>query len=246
MDFPLLRILLVDDEPLALERARRLLGVVGGVEVIGECSNGRDALACIEADPPDAVLLDINMPELDGLRMLEALDDPPAIIFATAYDQHAVRAFDLDATDYLLKPFSAERLGRALAKVKKQLGDHTQADLANTASSSGVRIPVDTGRCIQMIPSENLSGARIDESVVFLLHDDGELLCYAGTLQNLELHLPPRSFLRASRSAIVNLNAIERFEPTEEGGLKLSLRGGHTEQVSRRRARFFRRRLNLS
>ncbi|MCC7391964.1 response regulator [Candidatus Sumerlaeota bacterium] len=115
-----IRLLIVDDEPLARERARRLLDRAQDIDIVGECANGTEAFAAIEKLQPDVVLLDINMPGLDGLRLVEALDDPPAIIFATAHDHHAVQAFELEAADYLLKPFSAERLKRALDRVRQQ------------------------------------------------------------------------------------------------------------------------------
>lgn len=238
MSMPPLRVLIVDDEPLARERTRRLLERLGGVEVLGECANGREALESLEKEAPDVLLLDINMPELDGLRLIEALDDPPAIILATAYEHHALRAFELEVTDYLLKPFSAERLGKALSRVRKQLGGDTQETIA--AASEPVRLPVDTGRGIELVSSRELSGACIEEGVVFLLRADGERLCFAGTLQELEKALPASDFLRASRRALVHLAAIERFESNEDGSLSLYLSGGHQEQVSRRRARFFR------
>jgi two-component system LytT family response regulator len=240
---PRLRVLIADDEPLARERARRLLERVGDIEIIGECSNGRDALHQIETDPPDVVLLDINMPELDGIRLIEALDDAPAIILATAYEHHAVRAFELEVTDYLLKPYSAERLARALCRVRRQLsGTEGVSGPVSPCEAPAARIPADTGRGIELIPVAELAAARIETSVVFLLRVDGERLCYAGTLQELEQQLSPTAFIRASRRAVVNLNSIERYESTVEGGLLLHLHGGHQEIVSRRRARFFRAR----
>jgi DNA-binding LytR/AlgR family response regulator len=235
-----LRLLLVDDEPLARERARRLLERVGDVEIVGEAQHGREALARIEELQPDVLLLDINMPELDGLRLLEALDDPPAVIFATAHEHHAVRAFDLEAVDYLLKPFSAERLKRALDRVRRQFA---LGKAAGAEGGKSGRIPAENGRSIELLPPERIVAARIDEGVVFLLRDDGEKLTFAGSLQELEEQLPLEDFLRASRRSIVQVAAIERFVPTLEGGLLLYLRGGAEEVVSRRRARFFRSRL---
>jgi two-component system LytT family response regulator len=241
MTSPALRLLIVDDEPLARQRTRRLLERIPDVEIVGECSNGREALAVIEAQPPDVLLLDINMPELDGLRVVEALDDPPAVIFATAYEHHAVKAFELEAVDYLLKPFSAERLGRALGRVRRQLEGAVSAPTHE--SRDNIRVPADTGSGVQMISAEQLVAARIEESVVFLMCADGESLCFAGTLHELEQMLPAHLYLRASRKALVRVDAITRFESTPEGGLHLETIGGHTEEVSRRRARFFRHRL---
>jgi DNA-binding LytR/AlgR family response regulator len=231
----LIRALIVDDEPPARERLRRLVERVGGVEIIGEAGNGRAALEMIERLQPDVVLLDINMPELDGIRTLEALDDPPAVIFTTAYEHHAVRAFELEAVDYLLKPFSAERLGKALDRARR----HCVAE-DSASGAKPVRIPAENGRETELLTCEQIDAARIEEGVVFLLREDGERLCFAGTLQDLEEMLPKGSFLRASRQSLVRIGAITGFAANAEGGLQLRLRCGEEETVSRRRARFFR------
>lgn len=236
MTAPKIRLVLVDDEPLARERARRLLKSAADIEIVGEAANGREGLALVEREQPDVILLDINMPEVDGLRMLEALDDPPAVIFSTAYEHHAVRAFELDAVDYLLKPYSAERLQRALDRVRRQFASRQVESVA----PEDHRIRAENGRDIELVDPERISAARIEEGVVFLLRDDGERLVFAGTLQELEEALPPNAFLRASRKALVNPRAVESYRATDEGGLALRLRGGHSETVSRRRARLFR------
>lgn len=232
---PPLRAVIVEDESLARDRLRRLLGRTGGIDIVGEASNGRDGFALVESTHPDVLLLDINMPELDGLRLLEALDDPPAVIFTTAYEHHAVRAFELEAVDYLLKPFSAERLGRAVDRVRRQFAVRPTAPLA-----AAPPIAAEDGRRTILLPPANLVLARIVERVVLLRRDDGETLCYTGTLQELEESLPEGDFLRASRQCIVNRHAITAYSPTPEGGLRLDLATGESETVSRRRARFFR------
>ncbi len=232
---PPLRMILVDDEPLARERARRLVQKIGGIEIVAEAWDGRMGLEMIERHQPDVVLLDVNMPEVDGLRMLEALDDPPAVVFSTAHEQYAVRAFELEAVDYLLKPYSAERLAKALERVRRQFG------LASSpVETEPRRIPAENGGDTELIDPNRLVCARIESGVVLLLRDDGERLCFEGTLGDLEALLPSGSFLRANRQAIVNISAIEALSPTDEGGLELRLRGGTSETVSRRRARHFR------
>ncbi|MEO8376703.1 MAG: response regulator [Candidatus Sumerlaeota bacterium] len=231
-----LRLLLVDDEPLARERALRLLKDANDIDIIGECANGNDAFAAIEMLQPDVVLLDINMPGIDGLRLVEALDDPPAIIFATAHDHHAVQAFELDAVDYLLKPFSGERLKRALDRVRRQFAlDHP------ALSPIESKIPAENGRAIEFLTPSQIVAARIEEGVVFLFRDDGEKLIFAGTLQDLEQQLPPGQFIRASRQSLVQSATIRSIEPMEGGALRLGLTGGVQEIATRRRARFFRK-----
>lgn len=237
---PALRVLIVDDEPLARERARRLLDRLDGIEIIGEAATGGEALKRIERDQPDVVLLDIQMPDLDGMRVLEALDDPPAVIFSTAYEHHAVRAFELDAVDYLLKPYSAERLARALDRARRQISLSAPATPpadAEDAAPGPLRIPAENGRRTELLPVDHLSAARIEEGVVFLLRDDGERLIYAESLNDLEESLASSRCLRINRQTLVNLDAVEAVEPHRSGGLLLHLRGGHKEVVSRRRTR---------
>jgi len=233
---PRIRLAIVDDEPLARERVRHLLRNARDVEIVGEAANGREGLALVEREQPDVVVLDINMPEVDGLRMMEALDDPPAVIFATAYEHHAVRAFELEAVDYLLKPFNSDRLQRALDRVRRQFALRRSAE----GEPEPRHIRAENGRDIELLDPDRISVARIEEGVVFLLRDDGERLVFAGTLQELEEQLPPEEFPRASRKALVNRRAVESYRAVEEGGLRLKLRGGHEETVSRRRARVFR------
>lgn len=229
-----LRLLIADDEPLARERARRLLEKVGGIDVVGEAPDGRRALAMIEAEQPDVVLLDIQMPGIDGLRVLEALDDPPAVIFSTAYEHHAVRAFELEAVDYLLKPYSAERLGKALARVRRQFGAphvHTQAP---------ARIPLLNGLAVELVPLTEVVCAVIEEGVVFVARRGGERLVFEGGLAELEQACAPGRFCRVNRQTVVNADAVESFEGEDGGGIALRLAGGITATASRRRARHLR------
>ena len=235
-----LRVLIVDDEPLARARARRLLGKIGDVEVVGEAANGREALDLVESLQPDLVLLDIQMPGLDGLRVLEALDDPPAIVFSTAHEEFAVRAFELEAVDYLLKPYSAERLGRAIERVRRLLSG---SGASREGPTQPVRIPALDGLTTDLVPAERVLVFEILEGVVFLLRDDGERLVCEQTLNELEQALPADTFFRINRQAIVNLARIESYKPAKDGGLLVRLPGGHTQLASRRRAPHLRARL---
>lgn len=236
---PLLHVLIVEDEAPARDRLRRLLERVGGTHVLGEAANGQEALQLLEELQPDVLLVDINMPGVDGLRLVEALDDPPAVIFTTAYEHHALRAFELQATDYLLKPFSAERLERALDRARR-LVVARRGESAH-ASPAPKRIAVEDGRSKLLLSPDDIALARIEESVVFIFPRTGDRLIYAGTLQHLteELESAP-GFLQASRQSIVNLHAVQRLTTLRDGRLELAMEGGAFEQVSRRRARFFR------
>jgi DNA-binding LytR/AlgR family response regulator len=228
-----LRVLIVDDEPPARERLRHLLEKIGGVKIVGEATDGKEAVRSIETLGPDVVLMDIQMPGLDGMRVLEALDDPPAVIFSTAYDRYAVPAFDLEAVDYLLKPYSAQRLERALQRARKLLQ-------GARGTGSEQRIPALHGRTTLLVPPGQIVFLSIEESVVFLIREDGEKLICEMNLRDLEEALPASSFFRVSRQSIVNLAAIEGLTPLPEGCLELKMKGGRRVEVSRRRARHLR------
>ena len=279
-----LRALIIDDEAPARARARTLLERAGGVEIAGEAANAQEAIALIESAQPDVLLLDIQMPGIDGLRLLESLDDPPAVIFSTAHEHYAVRAFDLEAADYLLKPYSAQRLARALDRVRRLLSggegraeirageqaderahgwadERTEEREKNRKDAAG-RKPNSDGDSWRKPPGRAPAGRkpsrafprwtdappcwveprrivllRIEEGVVFLIREDGERLICERTLNQLESELPARLFFRASRQAIINIEAIESLTPVEDGGLEAALRGRQRETVSRRRAR---------
>ena len=237
---PLLRVVIADDEPPARDRLCRLLAMAGGTECVGVAADGMEALALIQREQPDVAILDIHMPGIDGIRVVEALDDPPAIIFSTAHEEHAVRAFDLDVIDYLLKPYSAERLRRALDRVRRLLLPTDENAGRNTEP---VRIRALDGLSTVFVAAEEVDSFRIEEGVVFLLREDGERLVCEETLREIEACLPSRMFFRASRQGIVNLHAIRSHTPHAEGGLSVRLRSGIEEVVSRRRARLIRARL---
>ena len=239
----LLRILIVDDEPLARERVRRLLAKVPDVTVVGEACNGREAFTFLEKQSADVLVLDIQMPELDGLRLLEALDDPPPVIFTTAYDHHAIRAFDLDAVDYVLKPFSAERLARAIDRARRRLGGLGGAAPQPVATSSQ-RIAVELGTSTRLLAPEEIALVRIVEGVVFVHTVEGQEFLAPGTLAEVEERLPPDQFARISRAAIVRLAEVVSWEPNDEGGLVLRLGNGLAESATRRRSGYLRERLS--
>ncbi len=228
-----LKILIVDDEPLACQRARQLLSKIENLKIVGEINSGYEALKFIESNDPDIVLLDIQMPDLDGIRVLEAIDDPPAIIFSTAYDQFAVKAFEIEAVDYLLKPYSLERLRKAIEKAKRYLAINSPASESDKYPE---KIAALNGLSTELVSIDDIIFFHIVEGVVFLIRKDGENLIYEKKLNDLEGILSPSQFFRANRQAIINLNAISSFLPIQEGGLKVKFKSGHETTVSRRRA----------
>lgn len=238
-----LRILIVEDEPLARDRLKRLLANVDDIEIIGEATNGREALTLIESSDPDVVLLDIQMPDLDGLRVLEALDDPPAIIFSTAHDRYALKAFDLEAVDYLLKPYSSERLGRAIERARRLLSGGSEID---SDQAKPMRIPVERGASVEFVPIDEIVLFSVIDGFVFLHRQDGNRYLCNKTLREFEDTLPGNRFFRINRQAIASLGVIESYKPNREGGLIVRLKGGIEQTVSRRRVRHLRARLGLA
>jgi two-component system, LytTR family, response regulator len=223
-----IRALIVDDEALARGRLRKLLAQAPDLEILGECSNGPEAIAFIRAQRPDLVFLDVQMPEVSGFDVLRALPEEtwPAVVFVTAHDQHAIEAFEVHALDYLLKPFTQARLlaavqrarrhleTRTLAANNQQLAQWLQANKTESAYLS--RIAVKTGQQTLFIRVEDLDYI---ESVgnYAVLHTRTENHVLRETLTSLEAKLPPTLFLRISRSVLVNLQCVKGLQATPRG-----------------------------
>lgn len=222
-----LRVLLVDDEPLARSRLRRLLGAHEDVEVVGEAGSGAEALSQIAALQPDALLLDIEMPGMDGLALAE---DPraPAVVFTTAHAQYGVEAFEADAADYLLKPVSRERLARALEKLRTHLGAARRAD---AGESEAWRLVVTEGARKRFLDARSVDLFLADQKYV-VCTVDGQELVLRESLDALETRLAPLGFVRAHRGALVRRDAVVAFDAS--GGGTLSMRDGGEVPVSRR------------
>ena len=215
---------IVDDEPLARERIRTLLTTEPDIEVIAECASGADALAAFRTRTPDLVFLDVQMPELDGFALLRELSPPlPVVIFATAFDEHAVAAFEVHALDYLLKPFKPARFRAALARAREQLakksdGDTTCRLLALLeARPKGpahlARLAVRDRDRIRFIKTTDIDWLEASGNYV-VIHTGKENLIMRETLAALEAQLSPEDFFRLSRSALVRLDRVKEVEPT--------------------------------
>jgi len=239
-----IRALIVDDEVLARERLRKLLRHAADLEVMGECSNGADAIAVIRDQRPDLVFLDVQMPEISGLEVLRALPPElwPALIFVTAHDQYALEAFEIHALDYLLKPFTQARLLAAVERARQQLearnlaGVNQQlAEWLKSARSEPAqlgRIAVKSGTQTLFIRVEVLDYV---ESVgnYALLHAKAEKHVLRETLTNLEGRLPSHLFLRISRSILVNLERVKGLESTPNGESLVVLQDGRQLVMTR-------------
>ena len=211
------RAVIVDDEELARRVLRELLRAHNEVEVVAECPNGFEAVKVVAELKPDLLFLDVQMPKLDGFEVLELIAEGPAVIFVTAYDQYALRAFEAHAVDYLLKPFGADRLKVALERVKERLGGKLPppAELAAAARPPAQyleRIVVKDGSRVHIIPVSKLDYAEAQDDYVALAVE-GKKHLKQQTLSNLEKALDPERFLRIHRSYIVNLDRLGKVEP---------------------------------
>jgi two-component system LytT family response regulator len=237
----MVRTLVVDDEAPARRRIRRLLASEDGVTVVGECGDGASAIALIESMRPDLVFLDVQMPERDGFEVVKAIPRTklPAILFVTAYDQYALRAFDVHAVDYLLKPFTGERFRTALARARERIArraaDAGLATLAATLRNRPdylTRLPVRTGGRTVFVEMGAVDWLEAADNYVRLHVKQREYLARE-TLGSLEARLDPERFVRIHRSVIVQLDRIAETRGTTHGDAEVRLRDGHTLTVSR-------------
>jgi two-component system LytT family response regulator len=231
-----LRALVVDDEPLARELLAGMLDGERDVRVVGECGDGTAAVERIVADPPDLVFLDVQMPGLDGFGVVQAVgaDRMPATIFVTAYDQYALRAFDANALDYLLKPFDEERLARTLARVRQRL-HAPAAEVARRVASLlrlvderrryAARLVVRDGVRTRLIPVDRIVWIEA-EGKLARVHLAGESHLATGGIGAVEAQLDPEQFVRVHRSAIARIDQIQEIQPWFKGDYVLVMAGG--------------------
>src|ERR1700731_1752235 len=236
-----LRAAIVDDEELARQLIREYLWETGGVEVVAECGDGFDAVKAISELKPDLVFLDVQMPKLDGFEVLELIDSPPAVIFVTAYDQYAMKAFDAHAVDYLLKPFPMERLKTALDRARQRLAERaaspgpSASELSAAARPPGHtldRIVVKDGTKVHIIPVDKLDYVEAQDDYIGL-RSDKKLYLKQQTISSIEAQLDSKRFLRIHRSYIVNLERIARIEPFTKDSRVAVLQDGTQLPVSR-------------
>ena len=231
-----IRALIVDDEALARERVRTLLATVPGVTVVAECSGGREAVEQILAERPDLVFLDVQMPDLDGFDVLEAVASEwlPQVIFVTAYDEYAIKAFDVHAIDYLLKPIEPGRFRKALARVTKR-------DLLAMLDERPIdRLVIRTRSKVSFLKPSEIDWIEADGKHA-VLHAGRETHVVRHTLTRLEQRLAPHGFVRVHRSAIVNVDRIKELEPWFHGeyvvilkdGTKLTSSAAHSQALHR-------------
>jgi two-component system, LytTR family, response regulator len=238
-----IRVLIVDDEQLARKRIADLLQQDSDVQIVGQVGNGTEALQLVQQEAPDLLFLDVQMPEGDGFELLEAVgtETMPAVILVTAYDKYALRAFDIQAVDYLLKPFSEGRFRQALERAKEQISKTQQASVADP------RLPVHAGANGKKYPSRLVikSGGKvlfIKTSEIDYVEAAGNYLSIVvgkdshlirDTMQNFETRLDPEHFIRIHRSTLVNIDRVRELQPLFGGEYAVLLRDGRQLTLSR-------------
>jgi len=243
-DLDRIRVMVVDDEPLARGMVREMLDSDPEAEIVGECANGRDAISAIKSLGPDLIFLDVQMPEFGGFDVLEAFaDEPlPRVIFVTAYDQYAVRAFEVHALDYLLKPFDRERFMTAWQRAKLQISkdqfdrrdQHIMALLEELKAGPRYieRLVVKTAGRVFFLDINDIDCIEAEGNYV-RVHNGPKSYLLRETISGLESQLDPKEFLRIHRSAIVRIDKIKELQPWFHGEYHVILEGGKQLTLSR-------------
>ena len=234
----MLRTIIVDDEPLARQVLREFLGEMPGIALVAECANGFEAVKAVAELAPDLVLLDVQMPKLDGFEVVELIGRGTPVIFVTAHDEFAVRAFDVHAVDYLLKPIAAERLAEAIARVRARTpGQPALPPIGALRPAAAERAPAERilvrdGTRVHVIDVDALDYVQARDDYVGF-HSGGQEFLKEQPLAEVEAELDPRSFVRIHRSFIVNLARIARVEPLTRDSRIVILKDGRRLPVSR-------------
>lgn len=231
------KVIIIDDEPLARSIVKEYLQKQPELELVQECGDGFEGVKAIQQHKPDLIFLDIQMPKINGFEMLELVDDPPAVIFTTAFDEYAIKAFEAHAIDYLLKPFNQERFNKAISKWRDQESgtkDGTK-DLLETASLSPAqsqRVVIKDGSKIKIIPAHDILYLEAADDYVKVHTKDGYFLKNK-TMNHFEQVLDANQFVRSHRSYIVNISQITRIDPYEKDNHVAVLKSGAKVPISR-------------
>ncbi|MBN2610493.1 MAG: response regulator [Bacteroidales bacterium] len=233
-----IKALIIDDEELARELVKNYIKDIGEITLIGECSNGFEGIKAIQELKPDLVFLDIQMPKLNGFEMLELLDETPEVIFITAHNQYAINAFEMNAVDYLLKPYSSERLVSAIQKAIEKIKNredktgNIQKLIRQPLAEKLERVVVKTGSKIKVIPVNKINYLEAQDDYVMLYTDEGKHLKQA-TMSYFEENLDNTIFIRIHRSYIVKIDQVIQLEPYSKDNYAAKLKNGVTLKVSK-------------
>ena len=247
-----IRALIIEDEAPARELIKFMIKDHPEIEVVGECGDGFCGAREIKEKHPDLIFLDIQMPKLTGFELLEVIDEKPEVIFTTAFDQYAIRAFELNAVDYLLKPYSKERFDDALAKAFSRIGKESEEHdniekLVKTVSEAEgylTRIVFRKGAGIKIIPLNSVSYLAAEDDYVMIYYAEGKAL-KPKTMKYYEEHLPPSLFIRVHRSYMVNVEHISKLEPYSKDNYVAVLKSGEKIPVSRSGYKMLREKLSF-
>jgi two-component system LytT family response regulator len=240
---PAIRTIIADDEPLARTKLRILLGAERGFQVVGECTNGGEAITTMRSIKPDLLFLDIQMPEADGFEVLDSLpaDSRPAVIFTTAYDQYAIRAFEAHAVDYLLKPFDQERLHSAAERARSELFKSDRSELTGRflawlahhgSNARDERLVVKTGGRILFVEADEIDWIEASANYV-RLHSGKQTYLVREGISRISERLDPEKFVRVHRSIIVSVRRVKELQPCNSGEYIVVLKDGQELSCSR-------------
>jgi len=244
------KVVIIEDEELGRELIKNYLKEEENVEILAECENGFEGIKAIQDLKPDLVFLDIQMPKLNGFEMLEILDEKPEIIFTTAYNQYAIQAFELNAVDYLLKPFSKERLLDALKKAISRIKiNQPRTDKINKLIQQPLdeiieRIVVKSNTKIKVIPVDKIRYLEAQDDYVMIYTFEGRHLKQA-TMKYFEEHLDPKEFMRVHRSYIIRLDQVVQLEPYGKDSYVAKLKDGPTVKISKSGFKNLKEKLNF-
>lgn len=233
----MIKTIIVDDEPLAAGLVKEFLGAYPQFELVAICHDGVEAFKAIQLYQPDLIFLDIQMPKITGFELLELLENPPAVLFTTAFDQYAVKAFDAKGLDYLVKPFSEARFAQAIARFLSQYQGNSAAvsypeEFSQAQPGKCTRLVVRVKNDIKIIPVQEVSYFRAEDDYISIYTGEGKFLKKM-TMKHLEESLNPGKFARIHRSFLVNLQEVSGIEPYEKDAYLLRLRSGAKIPVSK-------------
>lgn len=214
------KVIVIDDEPLARQLVQNMLQPHTDIEVVASCGDGFDGLKAIQQQEPQLIFLDVQMPKVNGFEMLELLDNPPAVIFTTAFDEYAIKAFEAHAVDYLLKPLTKERFEKALQKWRQQASTTPVADVRGLAAEKIYegyqhRIVVKDNGLIRIIPAQDIQYIEANDDYIKIVTADGSYM-KKSTLSRIENALDPAQFVRVHRSYLIPVSQLSRIEPYEK------------------------------
>lgn len=230
------KVIIIDDEPLARSIVKSFLENHADLELIDECNNGFEGIKSIEKHKPDLIFLDIQMPKINGFEMLELIDEEPGIIFTTAFDEYAIKAFETSAIDYLLKPFTQERFDKAIDKWKQRNGTNSTVDsiieTAQKQPDEDLRIVVKDGSEIKIIPTDTVLYIEAYDDYV-KIHTKEKYFVKKKTMSYYEKTLNSKDFLRIHRSYIININELTKIESYEKNSYRATLKNDSKIPISR-------------